>query len=178
VDYVLGLARNPRLSSLIVQQMAEAKQQFAETGQAARVFAEFDYCTRQSWSRWRRGLAKAEFTANKENPRFVVTSLPAGDPRALYEDLYCARGEMENRIKEQLSLFSHRLSTETMRANQLRVYFSAMAYTLLEALRRLVLGGTESALQLPPSTFFHKPAPELKPNPDQPTLSPQDQCGS
>ena len=115
------------------------------TGKAARVFAEFDYRTRKSWSRWRRVLAKAEFTADKENPRFVVTSLPSGDPRALYEDLYCARGEMENRIKEQLSLFSDRLSSETMRSNQLRVYFSAMAYTLLEALRRLALGGTEWA---------------------------------
>jgi len=145
VDYLLGVARNQRLSSLIVPQMGEAQQQYAATGQAARVFAEFDYRTRKSWSRSRRVLAKAEFTADKENPRFVVTSLTASDPRALYEDLYCARGEMENRIKEQLSLFSDRLSTETLRANQLRVYFSAMAYTLLEALRRLALSGTEWA---------------------------------
>ena len=145
VEYLLGLARNQRLSSLIAAQMAEARQQDAETGQAARRFAEFDYCTRKSWSRSRRVIAKAEFTAHKENPRFVVTSLLTSDPRALYEGLYCARGEMENRIKEQLRLFSDRLSTATMRANQLRVYFSAMAYTLLEALRRLALGGTEWA---------------------------------
>ena len=145
VDYLLGLARNQRLSGLIAAQMAEAKQQYTETGQAARVFAEFAYCTRKSWSRSRRVIAKAEFTADKENPRFVVTSLAAGEPQSLYEDLYCARGEMENRIKEQLCLFSDRLSSETMRANQLRVYFSAMAYTLLEGLRRLALGGTEWA---------------------------------
>lgn len=90
-------------------------------------------------------IAKAESIPDKDNPRFVVTSLRADEPRSLYEDLYCARGEMENRIKEQLCLFSDRLSTETMRANQLRLYFSAMAYTLLKALRRLALHGTEWA---------------------------------
>jgi hypothetical protein len=145
VDYVLGLARNERLQRHIADVMAEAKLQWQSTGQAARLFTEFVYCTRKSWSRTRRVIAKAEYTSDKENPRFLVTSLPDPDLRALYEDLYCARGEMENRIKEQLCLFADRLSTETLRANQLRLYFSAMAYTLLEALRRLALAGTEWA---------------------------------
>ena len=105
------------------------------------MFAEFFYRTRSSWSRWRRVVAKAEHLAKGENPRFVVTSLDAQDwpAQILYEQLYCARGEMENRIKEQLSLFSDRLSTETMRANQLRLYFSSLAYVLVHALRRLAL---------------------------------------
>ena len=145
VDYVLGLARNARLQGHIAGSMAEAKLQWQSTGQAARVFTEFTYCTRKSWSRTRRVIAKAEYTTAKENPRFLVTSLPDADLRALYEDLYCARGEMENRIKEQLCLFADRLSTETLRANQLRLYFSALAYTLLEALRRLALAGTQWA---------------------------------
>jgi hypothetical protein len=145
VDYVLGLARNDRLRELLQGQMREARQQYETTGKAARVFTEFDYRTRKSWSHARRVIAKAEYLPDKENPRFVVTSLGEAEPQALYEKLYCARGEMENRIKEQLCLFADRLSTETMRANQLRLYFSAMAYTLLEALRRLALAGTEWA---------------------------------
>jgi hypothetical protein len=145
VDYVLGLARNERLRRLLESQMQQARQQCEITGQAARVFTEFDYRTRKSWSRTRRVVAKAEYLPGKENPRFIVTSLGEGEPQALYEKLYCARGEMENRIKEQLCLFADRLSAETMRANQLRFYFSAMAYTLLEALRRLALHGTEWA---------------------------------
>ena len=145
VDYVLGLARNERLRKLLDQQMQEARQQNEATGKAARVFTEFGYRTHKSWSRSRRVIAKAEYLPGKENPRFVVTSLAGGEPQPLYEKLYCARGEMENRIKEQLCLFADRLSTETMRANQLRLYFSAMAYTLLEALRRLALQGTEWA---------------------------------
>jgi hypothetical protein len=145
VDYLLGLARNERLRRRLGRQMYEAQQQYQATGKTARVFTEFDYRTRKSWSRSRRVVAKAEYIPGKENPRFVVTSLGNGEPRALYEDLYCARGEMENRIKEQFCLFADRLSTETLRANQLRVYFSAMAYTLLEALRRLALQGTEWA---------------------------------
>ncbi len=147
VDYVFGLARNERLRRKITRPMQQAKQEHRRTGRSARVFAEFFYRTRNSWSRARRVVAKAEQIAGKENPRYVVTSLPAEDwpARALYEQLYCARGEMENRIKEQLSLFSDRLSSETMRSNQLRLYFSALAYVLVHALRRLALAGTEWA---------------------------------
>ncbi len=145
IDYVLGLARNERLRKLLERPMRQARQQYETTGKAARVFTEFRYRTHKSWSCWRRVIAKAEYIPGKENPRFVVTSLRKDAPQALYEKLYCARGEMENRIKEQLCLFADRLSTETMRANQLRTYFSAMAYTLLEALRRLALRGTEWA---------------------------------
>jgi CRISPR/Cas system CSM-associated protein Csm2 small subunit len=139
------LARNERLRKRLARPMREAQKQYETTGKAARVFTEFTYRTHKSWSRWRRVLAKAEYIPGKENPRFVVTSLSESTPQALYEKLYCARGEMENRIKEQLCLFADRLSTETMRANQLRLYLSAMAYTLLEALRRLALRGTEWA---------------------------------
>jgi hypothetical protein len=147
VDYVAGLARNPRLRKKIARSLRQAQQQHRQTGKPARVFAEFAYRTRKSWSRIRRVVAKAEHLDKGENPRFLVTSLPARnwEARALYEQLYCARGEMENRIKEQLSLFSDRLSTETMRANQLRLYFSSLAYTLLHALRRLALVGTDWA---------------------------------
>ena len=145
VDYVLGLARNERLRKLLEPQMQQARTQCEVTGQAARVFTEFAYRTRKSWSRTRRVVAKAEYIPGKENPRFIVTSLGEGESQALYEKLYCARGEMENRIKEQLCLFADRLSAETLRANQLRLYFSAMAYTLLEALRRLALRKTEWA---------------------------------
>jgi Transposase DDE domain group 1 len=147
VDYVFGFARNPRLRRKIARPLREAKQEYRRTGQAARVFTEFFYRTKKSWSRSRRVVAKAEQIEGKENPRYVVTSLAAQDwpARKLYEELYCARGEMENRIKEQLSLFSDRLSTETMRSNQLRLYFSSLAYVLLDALRRLALAGTEWA---------------------------------
>ena len=147
VDYVFGLARNERLRRKIAREMREAKREQRRTGKAARVFTEFVYRTRVSWSRSRRVVAKAEHLEKGENPRFVVTSLAAGrwPARALYEELYCARGEMENRIKEQLSLFSDRLSTETLRANQLRLYFSSLAYVLVHALRRLGLRGTEWA---------------------------------
>ena len=147
VDYVLGLARNERLRRRIARQLRQAKQQHRRTGKPARVFTEFSYCTRKSWSRSRRVVAKAEHLEKGENPRFVVTSLSAErwEAGALYEQLYCARGEMENRIKEQLSLFSDRLSSETMRANQLRLYFSSLAYVLMHALRRLALTGTKWA---------------------------------
>lgn len=147
VDYVFGLARNARLRRKIGPAMRQAKQEHRRTGQAARVFAEFGYRTRSSWSRSRRVVAKAEYLEKGENPRFVVTSLsqPAWPAQKLYERLYCARGEMENRIKEQLGLFADRLSTETMRANQLRLYFSSLAYVLVDALRRLALGETEWA---------------------------------
>jgi hypothetical protein len=147
VDYVFGLARNARLQRKIAPQLQEAKQQHQRTGEAARVFAEFSYRTRNSWSRSRRVVAKAEYLEKGENPRFVVTSLLAEswEAAALYEKAYCARGEMENRIKEQLSLFADRMSTESMRANQLRLYFSSLAYVLVHALRRLALAGTQWA---------------------------------
>jgi len=147
VDYVFSLARNDRLRHRIGKAMRRAKGQAKRTGRPARVFTEFRYRTRKSWSRARRVIAKAEQIEGKENPRYVVTSLAASafQPRALYEDLYCARGEMENRIKEQMLLFADRMSAETMRANQLRWYLSAAAYVLVEALRRLALKGTEMA---------------------------------
>jgi len=147
VDYVLGLARNSRLQRKTAPAMREAKQQHQRTGKAARVFAEFTYRTRKSWGRSRRVVAKAEYLEKGENPRFLVTSLPAEswEAAALYEKTYCARGDMENRIKEQLSLFADRMSTESLRANQLRLYFSSLAYVLIHALRRLGLAGTEWA---------------------------------
>ena len=149
VDYVFGLARNQRLRRIIGPQMWEATQQWGKTGKPARVFSEFTYKTRKrkngGWDRERRVVAKAEHIDGKENPRFVVTSLKAEEwaAQALYEELYCARGEMENRIKEQFSLFADRVSSETMRANQLRLYLSSMAYVLVCGLRRLGLKGTE-----------------------------------
>jgi len=147
VDYVFGFARNERLRRKIAKHMRQAQREQQRTGQAARVFTEFFYRTQKSWSRSRRVVAKAEYLADKENPRYLVTSLHAQDwpAQKLYEQLYCARGEMENRIKEQLSLFSDRLSTESLRSNQLRLYFSSLAYVLVEALRRLALAGTDWA---------------------------------
>ena len=147
VDYVFGLARNQRLGKIIGAQMHQARILHQTTGKAARLFAEFDYKTRKSWSRSRRVVAKAEYLDKGENPRFVVTSLTPQQWSAqdLYEKFYCARGEMENRIKEQMCLFADRLSTDEMKGNQLRLYFSALAYTLVEALRRLGLKGTEWA---------------------------------
>src|SRR6266702_4733959 len=147
VDYVFGLARNQRLAKIIGAQMQQARAQHQSTGKAARVFTEFLYRTRKSWSRPRRVVAKAEYLDKGENPRFVVTSLTPERWAAqeLYEKFYCARGEMENRIKEQMCLFADRLSTDQMKGNQLRLYFSALAYTLVEALRRLALKGTEWA---------------------------------
>ena len=144
VDYLFGLARNKRLRRIIGAQMHQAQMLHQTSGNAARVFAEFSYQTRKSWSSARRVVAKAEYLDKGENPRFVVTSLNAEQWAAqdLYEKFYCARGEMENRIKEQMSLFADRLSTDEMKGNQLRLYFSALAYTLMEALRRLALKGT------------------------------------
>jgi hypothetical protein len=151
VDFVFGLARNQRLRKIIGAQMHAATQQWNQTGKSARVFSEFSYQTKKTkkggWDRERRVVAKAEHIDGKENPRFVVTSL-AGEAwaaPALYEELYCARGDMENRIKEQFSLFADRVSTETMRANQMRLYLSTMAYILVSGLRRLGLKGTELA---------------------------------
>lgn len=147
VDYVFGLARNERLRRRIGKPMRQAQAEARRSGKAARVFTEFRYRTRDSWSRGRRVIAKAEQIEGKENPRFVVTSLAAAQypPRELYEDLYCARGEMENRIKEQMLLFADRMSAETMRANQLRLYLSAAAYVLVETLRRVALRATAMA---------------------------------
>jgi len=146
VDYILGLAKNKRLGRILSKELYEAKQQFEATGQAARVFKDFTYRTRKSWSRPRRVIGKAEHLRKGANPRFVVTSLmqEAFDARALYEDEYCARGEMENRIKEQQRyLFADRTSAHSMRANQLRLWFSSVAYTLLQVIRQFGLQGTE-----------------------------------
>jgi hypothetical protein len=151
VDFLFGMARNPRLRRVIGRQMHEATVQWKQTGKPARVFTEFEYSTKKTktggWDRERRVVAKAEHIDGKENPRFVVTSLTserwAG--QALYEELYCERGDMENRIKEQFSLFADRASAETMRANQMRLYLSAMAYVLVSGLRRVGLKGTELA---------------------------------
>jgi Transposase DDE domain group 1 len=148
VDYIVGLAKNARLVEMIAEPAEQARVQYEATKQPTRVFAELRYETRASWSRERRVVAKAEHLDKGANPRFVVTSLdlqehPAKD---LYEVDYCSRGEMENRIKEQqLHLFADRTSAATMRANQIRLFFSAIAYTLLEALRRLGLAGTSMA---------------------------------
>jgi hypothetical protein len=151
VDFVFGLARNQRLRKIIGAEMQEATEQWKQTGKPARVFSEFNYQTKKTkkggWDRERRVAAKAEQLDGKENPRFVVTSLKKEDwaAPALYEKLYCARGDMENRIKEQFSLFADRVSTETMRANQMRLYLSTMAYVLMSGLRRLGLKATELA---------------------------------
>jgi hypothetical protein len=148
VDYVFGLAKNARLTRILGRELHEAKLQFEATGRASRVFKDFTYQTRKSWSRERRVIGKAEHLPKGSNPRFVVTSLSPEkfEAQALYEDLYCARGEMENRIKEQqLCLFADRTSCATMRANQLRLWLSSVAYTLLAALREFGLCGTEMA---------------------------------
>jgi len=147
VDYVLGLAKNDRLKGEIVSEQEQAAAEYRQTGKAARRFKEFSYQTRESWSRARRVVAKAEHLEKGANPRFVVTSFgrEVWEARPLYEELYCGRGEMENRIKEQLMLFADRTSTALMRSNQIRLYFSSIAYVLLQALRRLGLQGTELA---------------------------------
>jgi hypothetical protein len=151
VDFLFGMARNQRLRRIIGQQMHEATVQWNQTGKPARVFSEFEYSTKKTkkggWDRARRVVAKAEHIDGKENPRFVVTSLTGERwaAQALYEELYCERGDMENRIKEQFSLFADRASAETIRANQMRLYLSAAAYILVSGLRRVGLKGTELA---------------------------------
>ena len=148
VDYVFGLAKNARLNRILGKELHQAQIECERTGQPVRTFKDFTYKTRKSWSRERRVVGKAEHLPDKSNPRFVVTSLSPEewDARALYEDLYCARGDMENRIKEQqLYLFADRTSAATMRANQIRLWFSSVAYLLLQALRRLGLQGTALA---------------------------------
>jgi hypothetical protein len=148
VDYVFGLAKNPRLIRKIQRQLERARRKHLITGQPARRFRHFMHRTLKSWSRKRRVVGKAEYLSKGANPRFVVTSLrnEEYDARSLYEDLYCARGDMENRIKEQqLYLFADRTSSHMMRANQLRLYFSSMAYVLVNELRRVGLRATELA---------------------------------
>jgi len=148
VDFVLGLAKNNRLKKRIKASMQQAKAVHEATGEAARVFQDFHYQTLTSWSRERRVVGKAEYLGKGENPRFIVSSIGAEeqDARTLYEDFYCARGDMENRIKEQqLALFADRTSTHVMHANQLRLYFSSFAYVLIQTLRRLGLEGTALA---------------------------------
>ena len=148
VEYVFGLARNQRLEPMIASELAEAKATFLVTAKPARIFKELDYRTKDSWSRSRRVVAKAEHLEKGSNPRFIVTSLPKEQigGQELYETIYCQRGEMENRIKEcQLDLYADRTSAATMRANQLRLWLSSLAYVLVEAVRRLGLAGTEMA---------------------------------
>jgi len=145
VDYILGLSRNPRLVAEIANELAQAREESTATGKPARRFKDFVWTTRKSWSRKRRVIGKAEWTQGEANPRFIVTTLTNqdGDGQKLYETIYCARGEMENRIKEcQLDLFADRTSTATMRANQLRLWFASMAYVLVESIRRLGLQTT------------------------------------
>jgi len=142
VDYILGLARNSRLVEAIGDDLETVRARVGETGRAARLFNEFAYRTLKTWSRSRRVIAKAEHLAKGSNPRFIVTSLD-GDARTLYEKAYCARGDMENRIKEQqLYLFADRTSAATMRANRIRLWFASLAYTLVQLLRHLLLRGT------------------------------------
>ena len=149
VDYIFGLARNERLVKAIRRQLAQARRESRRTKQAARRFKILeDWETRESWSLPRRVIAKAEWTQGEANPRFLVTSLNwTDDARYLYEDLYCARGDMENRIKEcQTDMFAGRTSAASMRANQLRLWFAAFAYVLICALRRIGLTGTAMAV--------------------------------
>jgi len=148
VDFVFGFARNSRLERRVSKLMTKAKRKSKKTGKPTRYFGEFEYRTRSSWSRSRRVIGKAEYLAKGPNPRFIVTSLRRGKigRKKLYEQVYCARGDMENRIKEQqLYLFADRTSSSSFRANQTRLYFSSIAYLLLEALRRLGLRGTDLA---------------------------------
>jgi hypothetical protein len=149
VDYVFGLARNRRLEAALVEQLASARRLCETSGKPARIFRDFHYRTLDSWSRVRRVVGKAEHTLDGANPRFIVTSLKrsrrADAARALYEDFYCARGEAENRIGEQFEMFADRASSATMAANQLRMWFSAMAYVLIDTLRRVGLRHTQFA---------------------------------
>jgi hypothetical protein len=148
IDYVFGLAKNDRLKVIINKELQQARQLYEETGKPARVYKGFYYETLKSWSRRRRVVAKAEYLDKGANPRFVVTSIKKQrmDVRTVYEVLYCGRGDMENRIKEQqLWLFADRTSAGKMRANQLRLYFSSVAYMLMQALRRIGLKGTRMA---------------------------------
>jgi Transposase DDE domain group 1 len=169
LDYLFGLARNARLEVEIGAELAEAAAESKATGHPARRFRDFMGTTLESGSRRRRVIGKAECTKGDPNPRFVVTSLKpkAAGARDLYETVYCARGEMENRIKEcQLDLFADRTSAATMRANQLRLWFASMAYVLLCAVRRIGLAHTQFAA----ATCRHHPlgaAQNRRPGADQ-----------
>lgn len=148
VDYVFGMARNPRLERAIATQLEQARRQYLRTGQPARVFRHFFYRTLSSWSGKRRVIGKAEYLPKGANPRFVVTSLSAAqfEKRYLYEEMYCARGEMENRIKEQqLDLFGNRASCHKFRGNHVRLWLSMAAHWLVVCLRQDALQGTELA---------------------------------
>lgn len=157
VYYCLGLAKNPVLIEKLGPGLAEARARHCLSGAGVRVFAEFDYQTQKTWSRLRRVIGKAEVSVLGDNPRFLVTNLPvpgfAGDadrarfiPARLYEELYCARGEMENRLKQQtLDLQADRMSTHYLASNQLRLWLATFAYLLLERLRALGLAGTDLA---------------------------------
>jgi hypothetical protein len=152
VDYVFGLAKNDRLKQEIAGELAKAKRKYEKTGRASRVYKDFRYQTLDSWSRPRRVIGKAEHLRKGANPRFVVTSLSRKrfSKQAVYEEEYCARGDMENRIKEQqLHLFANRTSCSKMRANELRLWLSSVAYTLVIAMRRLGLQGTDLAKAQP-----------------------------
>jgi hypothetical protein len=148
VDFLFGLAKNARLTEVISPELDAARRHSEQTAGPARRFKDFTWSTLDSWSRSRRVIGKAEWTGGAANPRFVVTSLSRAEHegRHLYEKVYCARGEMENRIKEcQLDMFADRTSAKTMRANQLRLWFAAMAYVLVCALRRIALRHTQFA---------------------------------
>jgi len=148
VNYLLGIAKNSRLLTRIRRAMKKSKRDWALTGKAARRFVRFNYRTRKTWSRSRSVVGKAEYLDKGENPRFIVSNLPVDEfePPYLYEKMYCARGDMENRIKEQqLYLFADRTSSATMRANQLRLWFSSLAYVIMNELRRIGLRGTKLA---------------------------------
>lgn len=144
IGYVLGLARNPALQRAACDEIARAERQFLKTGQPQRLFGTLAYAA-ASWDRARRVIVKAEHNAQGPNPRFVVTNVP-GEPQSLYDDVYCQRGETENRIKEQqLDLFADRTSCHRFLANQFRLLLSSAAYVLVQALRRTALAGTELA---------------------------------
>ena len=148
VDFVFGLARNARLTDEIAVELIQAEEDARQSGKPARRFKDFQWSTLDSWSRRRRVIAKAEWTGGSANPRFIVTSLTSTEVtgRHLYEEVYCARGDMENRIKEaQGDLFADRTSSATLRANQLRLWFASLAYVLLCALRRIGLAHTQFA---------------------------------
>jgi hypothetical protein len=148
VDFLFGLAKNARLLRILGGELHQAQEQFAATNEPSRVFKDFTYTTKKTWSRERRVVGKAEHLSKGENPRFVVTSLSAQafDARTLYEQEYCGRGDMENRIKEKkLFLFADRVSCQTMRANQVRMCMSTVAYLVMRTLRQFGLKETEMA---------------------------------
>ena len=148
VDYVIGLARNARLEAEIEDHLLDAEELCEGLGKKIALFPRFMWSTLGTWSRKRRVIGKAEVSKRGRNPRFIVTSLPCDsidEAKRIYREVYCQRGEMENRIKEQqLCLFADRTSAQTMQANQIRLYFSSLAYVLMDALRRIGLTGTEA----------------------------------